>query len=151
MDIKKILALTIIALALFSCMGAASAGLFDFLFEATEKHNFNGFTLDIPDGSKVRQYSLPNVGNYTLKAYIVKSDKHNLTVYVSEGSNLKEKYLSNWVSDGATNVGSHGNWKIIKEKSGSYCLVKYGNTRTVELHSKDLDFLKRVADSFKEV
>ena len=56
MDIKKILALTIIVLAVFSCLSVASAGLFDFLGGGDAKNTtltFDGFTLSVPDNAKM--------------------------------------------------------------------------------------------------
>ena len=56
MDTKKILALTMIVLALFCCIGAASAGLFDFFGGGEVKnqtYTFDGFTLDIPETANV--------------------------------------------------------------------------------------------------
>ena len=65
MDIKKILALTIIALALFSCMSVASAGLFDFFGGGEVKnqtHTFDGFTLDIPETANVSSTNQSETG-----------------------------------------------------------------------------------------
>ena len=149
MDIKKILTILIIALALFSCMGAASAGLFDFL-GGMESHTFSGFTLDIPSGSNVNE-NYVTINNVTLMTYTIESGSHNLTVYITGGNVVsKEKYLSNWVSDGATNEGTHGNWTIIKEKDGNYRLAKHGDSKIIEIRGDDLEFLKKIADSYKE-
>ena len=54
MDFKKILALTIIVLAVFSCLSVASAGLFDFLGGDQAKNKtveFEGFSLSLPDNA----------------------------------------------------------------------------------------------------
>lgn len=150
MDIKKILALTIIALALFSCMSAASAGLFDFLSGEMETHTFGGFTLDIPSDSKVNE-NYVSVNNYSLRTYTVESNKQNFTVNVIEGSILsKVSYISKWITKGAKNEGTHGDWTIIKEKDGNYRLIKHANSRIIEIYGNDLDFLKKVAGSYKE-
>lgn len=150
MDIKKILALTIIALALFSCMGAASAGLFDFLNGGTETHTFSGFTLDIPSFSKVNE-NYVSINNHSLRTYKVESSQQNFTLNVIEGSTVsKVSYISKWITNGAKNEGTHGDWTIIKEKNGNYHLIKHGNSKIIEICGSDLEFLKKVAGSYKE-
>ncbi len=151
MDIKKILSILIISLALFSCVGAASAGLFDFFGGGgMETHTFSGFSLDIPSGSNINE-NYVTINNVSFMTSNIESGSHNFTVYLTEGSVVsKEKYISNWVSDGATNEGTHGNWTIIKEKDGNYRLAKHGNSRIIEIRGDDLEFLKKIVDSYKE-
>ncbi|MCR5026476.1 MAG: hypothetical protein K6A34_03420 [Methanobrevibacter sp.] len=151
MDIKKILALTIIALALFSCVSVASAGLFDFLSGGEmESHTFSGFTLDIPSGSKVNE-NYVSANNHSLRTYNIESSKQNFTINVIEGNVVsKVSYITKWITNGAKNEGNHGDWTIIKEENNSYHLIKHGNSRIIEISGSDLDFLKKVASSYKE-
>ncbi|WP_295113941.1 hypothetical protein [uncultured Methanobrevibacter sp.] len=90
MNIKKILAITIIALALFSCLGAVSAGWFDFL--GGDKHL-------IAEDSQV---TVP--GNYTVddKGILASSDTINMTFSVFKNSDDKfeTKFFNAVKSDG---------------------------------------------------
>ena len=149
MDIKKILALTIIALALLSCIVAANMGFFNFSGDAMETRTFSGFTLDIPSGSKVNENYI-SANNHSFRTYNVESSEQNFTVYLIEGNAVsKVSYLSKLITSGASNEGTYGDWSIIKENN-RYHLVKHSNSKIIEIHGSNLDFLKKVASSYKE-
>ena len=167
MDIKKILALTIIVLAVFSCMSVASAGLFDFLGGDDAKNTtltFDGFTLSVPDNAKmVNNTTVQNGINF--KEYGVEYNNGNdtfLFVLLANGTgmiNSADTYKNNWISLGAKDGGNYRGWSIIdmstlesqqSKDSMKYAFVKKTNSSFVVLGGPDLAELKKVSDTFKE-
>ena len=177
MDIKKILALTIIALALFSCMSAASAGLFDFFGGGEVKnqtHTFDGFTLDIPETANVSQSNASSTEGAERHTFTIRmqnesdsSQTYTITVSTSQGSRIVssvDEYVSNWVSDGASKEGTHGEWTIINingvQKAltskltvtySGYILAKHTGNKLIIIKGTDLNQLEKIADTYKEV
>ena len=172
MNIKKILALTVIVLALFSCMSAASAGLFDFFGgESNQTYTFNGFTLDIPESAEVSTFNLSrtNSEGYVENYHYTITMENGETVNVSsaEGAGIATSidiYVANLVSGGADLGGTYGDWTIIKTNNiplsagdGSikvnpdYILVKFSGAKIITISGNNLDQLKNIADTYKEV
>lgn len=171
MDIKKILAITIAVLALFACMNVASAGWFDFFGGgelANETYTFEGFTLDLPEGASMFNFSSDSDGVYMNTYYVSwgsEQDGNNESIDVTyaKGENMvtsAEEFVQNWVDMGAVSEGQYNGWSIINrngvpnDNGGSYSgymMAKYVDGSMYILMGDDLDFLKGVADSFKTV
>ena len=116
MDMKKILALAIVVLAVFSCMSVVSAGWFDFLGGGTNNatFTFDGFTLDLPENANITNETTVE-DNYEQILYEINwtDDGSKDTTYISvcsaNGSDLVDsvdEYVSNWVSEGAKSEGT---------------------------------------------
>lgn len=169
MNIKKILALTIIVLAVFSCLSVASAGLFDFLGGDQAKNKtitFDTFTLSLPDNAKVTNNNHTNFG-ITFNEYVVEYNNGKndtfLLVEVAEGNGTNtsaDEYKNYWLQqEGAKDGGKYGNWTIIditttpsKDRAGvNYLFVQNTNTSFDILMGGDLNEMKKVSDTFKQV
>lgn len=179
MDIKKILALTVLIFALFACMGAASAGLFDFFGgESTQTYTFDGFTLDIPESADVSYENLSGIvpyqdGNEIKEGYLdcnlyTVHMENGETIYVSsaEGAGAVssiDEYIANMERAGVIAEGTYGEWTIINTNDAplsmgngmkvtqEYILVKFSGGKIITIYGNDLDQLKNIADSYKEV
>lgn len=169
MNIKKILALTFIVLAVFSCLSVASAGLFDFLGGNQAKNTtitFDTFTLSFPDNAKVTNNTHSSFG-ITFKEYAVEYNNGKndtfLLVEVAEGNGTKtsaDEYKNYWLEkEGAKDGGKYGNWTIIditttasKDRAGvNYLFVQNTNASFDILMGGDLNEMKKVSDTYKEV
>ncbi len=168
MDFKKILALTIIVLAVFSCLSVASAGLFDFLGGDQAKNKtveFEGFSLSLPDNAVMINNTTKDNGvtfnQHVLQYNNGKGDTY-LLVLKANGSgmvNSADEYRNNWVSNGAKDGGNYSGWSIIQISNSTnhqfndtlkYLFVKKTNSTFVVLGAPDLNELKKVSDTFKE-
>ena len=168
MDFKKILALTIIVLAVFSCLSVASAGLFDFLGGDDAKNKtvtFDTFTLSLPDNTNVVNDSRTSFG-ITFKEYGVDYNigKNDIRMFVdvAKGNGTMvsvDEYKNSWIHDGAKDGGKYGNWTIIdisstssKDRNGmNYLLIQNTSASFDILMGGDLNELKKVSDTFKQV
>ena len=134
MDIKKILGLTILILALFVCMSIASAGWFG---PSNETHEFDGFSFDFPEGTTIKSFS-DSAKDYDSPRYVEGNSRSNftwsdfndnydtetytvylddiVTIVVLSGDDLVpsiDEYVDNWVEDGGLYKGEYGQWVII--------------------------------------
>jgi hypothetical protein len=164
MNIKKILALVIVVLALFSCLNVASAGLFD-VFDniggengGNETFTINGFTVDLPKGSTISDSKSTEDG-VTTESYDVtlKNSNEIVTIEVFYGPNCVDsvdEYVENWVSDGSgESFGYYNGWAVIKEGTGSaatYELVIQDGSRFISIWGDDLPLIKSIADTYKK-
>ena len=164
MDTKKIFAIIIVALALFSCMNVASAGMFDFFNdlgggEQNETFTINGFTLDFPKGTTISDSNYTDDG-VTTEQYIINVPNSTdfVTVEIFYGPNsvdTVDEYVSNWESDNSGHsMGKYNGWTIIKEDTNSvrkYELVLQDGNRFISIGGDNLAYLKNVADTYKKL
>ena len=165
MNFKKILALTIVVLAVFCCLNVASAGIFDFLgggeeTVANETFSFSGFTLDFPNGTAVINDSYTTPSGIEVNSYIVSTGEATYTVEVSHGSEMvtsSQEYAHNMVDNHGASVGnSYGNWTVINFTSvenstySDYILANYIDGTLFEIQGDDLDQMKSIIDTFKK-
>ena len=164
MNIKKILALAIVVLALFSCLNVASAGIFD-VFDniggdsgGNETFTINGFTVDLPKGSTISDSKSTEDGVTTESYYVsLKDSSKSVTIEVFYGPNCVDtvdEYVSNWLSNGSgQSFGYYNGWAVIKEGTGSstmYELVIQDGSRFISIYGDDLPLLKSIADTYKK-
>ena len=169
MDTKKILALTLIVLELFSCMSVASAGWFDWFGGSKELQNqtytIEGMKVDLPENATMFNISSTSNGVYSNTYYISwgnASDGNNGSIDIgyATGSNLvrsADEFIQNWADLGAKSEGSYKDWVIINRDgvpyssgSGSYSGYILGNYRNGSMYllmGDNLTFLKSVIDT----
>lgn len=174
MDTKKILALTMIVLALFCCIGAASAGLFDFFGGGEVKnqtYTFQGFTLDIPETANVTSINESKTG-VERQSYRIKianeSDSSKIStvsVTVSKGDRIVSsinEYINNIVNGGGVEEGNYGEWTILNINNlpvaqgssathSGYVLAKHTGEHLIVVKGSDLNQLKKIVSTYKEV
>ena len=173
MDIKKILAITIVVLALFGCMSAASAGWFDFFGggPANETYNFTVFSIQLPENASISNYTTDYDGTYQVKTYSVSfgteqdNNKGSITILLMNGSNLVtsiDEFVSNWEDIGGVSEGKYGDWSIINvdkvkisDNSNStydgYVLARHNGDNIVSIRGENLTMLKKIADTYKPI
>ena len=176
MDTKKILALTILVLALFSCMSVASAGWFDWFGPSNSTYTFDGYTLDLPQDVNFTNdtYNNDGVMKKEYEAEWKDSDANKtrtVTISTASGPNLVkslDEYVGNWVSQGAKSEGKYGDWAIININDvpmdididldidfnftySGYILAKYSGSQLILIQGTNLTLLENIADTYKEV
>lgn len=180
MNVKKFLAITVIVFTVFCCLSVSSAGLFDFLGGGEVKNatfTFDGFTLDLPENANITNNTTTN-NSITSNEFEIKwtngGNENNTTkIYIdtSVGSNLVptvDEYVNNCVKDGAKSEGKYGNWSIIningvKNKAfesldielnitySGYIFAQMKDSKLITIEGQDLDELKHIVDTYKEV
>lgn len=171
MDTKKVLALAIIVLAVFSCMTAVSAGLFDFIGGGDQVKNatykFDGFTLTFPEGATFKNNTTEFASiTFDQRAFAFQPNAKDTVCMVAlkaNGSgtvNSVDEYKNAWLKQGAIDGGKFGEWTIIDlhnttgEKatnSSFFALVKERPDGSfVVLEGEKLDDIKKVAGTYKE-
>lgn len=171
MDIKKVLALAIIVLAVFSCMTTVSAGLFDFLGGGDQVKNatykFDGFTLTFPEGATFKNNTTELTGiTFDQRAFAFQPDAKNTVCMIALKANGSgtvksvEAYKNAALAQGATDGGKFGDWTIIdfhnttgvkSTNSSFFGLVKERPDGSfVVLEGEKLDDIKKVAGTYKE-
>lgn len=168
MDIKKILALMIVVLALFSCMNVASAGIFDAFGDIVGGNNggnggndtftIDGFTVELPEGTTISDYNYTKDGVTTQQYTVYLENGDDFTIEVFYGPNCVssiDEYVDNWVSSGdGESFGYYNGWAVIKEDLSSstvYELVIQDGNRFISIWGDDLPLLKSVADTYKKI
>ncbi|MBQ6512953.1 hypothetical protein [Methanobrevibacter sp.] len=178
MNMKKILALTILVIAVFSCMNVASAGLFDFLGGggvANATYTFDGFTLDLPETAVITNNTTTEEGYQRIDYEIEWNDTENedtlhyIDIYVSSGEQVVssiDEYIDNWAAEGAKTDGTYNNWTIINIDGvpisafaeyeinitySGYVFAKHTGSKLIVISGDDLAELKSIVDTYKEV
>ncbi len=168
MDIKKIFALTVVLLALFCCIGAASAGLFDFFGGNTQAYTFDGFTLDIPKSASVTcdnvsrndSYGYAEIYLYTIKM----EDGKTVNVSSAKGEAVVssiDQYIINMENSGAVKEETYEDWTIFditdaRVKMGNssvhckYLVAKMTNGQLITVYGDDLNQLKDIVKTYKD-
>jgi hypothetical protein len=170
MDIKKIFALTVVLLALFCCISAASAGFFDFFGGGnTKAYTFDGFTLDIPESASVtydniaknNSYGFTNVSIYSIKMEDGKTV--NISSAKGEGvvSSLSE-YIINMENSGAIKEETYNDWTVFNVQDASlmagdsfvhckYLMAKLSDGQLITVYGDDLSQLKDILNTYKDI
>lgn len=171
MNIKKVLALLIIVLALFSCIGAASAGLFDFFGGGEPKnqtYTFDGFTLDLPEGSQINDTNQSSDG-MNIHEYLVffptNANGTGINVIIYTGANLVntvDEYVNTLTTYGAKFVEKYGNWSIVDVRNFTsptgpnanvtgYLIITRTPNSFVVIRGDSPEQLKGIVDTYKTV
>ena len=173
MNIKKILALTIVVLALFGCMSAASAGLFDWFKSepANETYNFTVCSFQLPENASITNYTKTYGGTYQEKIYtasfgsVEDNNKGTATIVIMNGSTLVtsiNEFIKNWESDGGVSEGTYGDWCIINIDNvtlsdytnstfNGYILAKHNGNNIVSIRGENLTMLKKIVDTYQPI
>lgn len=171
MDIKKILALTVLILALFSCMSVASAGWFDFWGPANETYNFTVFSLELPEGASVTNFTTNYDDGYKVETYTASfgteedGNKGSITALIMSGNNLVtsiDEFVNNWENLGGIYEGTYGDWAVINIDSvpisdnsdrtyDGYILARHNGDNIVSIRGTNLTQLKNIADTYKPI
>ena len=172
MNIKKLFGITLVILALFACLGVASAGWFDFFDTepANETYNFTVCSFDLPENASIFNYTTTDTG-YQAKTYTVsfgsEDDENNGTVVIiiMNGTNLVDsidEFVSNWQTQGASSEGTYGEWTIINVEGvplgpntnatfHGYVLARHNGDNVVSIRGTNLTQLKHIADTYKPI
>ena len=164
MNYKKILSLTIVVLAIFCCINAASAGFLDFLggepAATNQTFNFSGYSLVFPSDAAITNDSYTTESGIEVDSYIVSASGDTYIIEVSKGSAMvtsAQEYARNMVNnDGASINNSYGNWTVIDFTSAgnttysNYVLANYIDGTLFEIQGDDLDKMKSIVDTFKK-
>ena len=171
MNIKKLIAIAVLILALFSCLSVASAGWFDFLGgsePANETYNFTVCSFDFPENANISNYTDEETG-YKDEIFTVRygteedGNKGFVTITISSGTNIADSIsetIDNWEDNGGVYEGTYGDWSIInidnvKIFRGSdqtyegYILAKHTGNYVVSIEGTNLTELKKIADTYK--
>ena len=173
MDIKKILVITIVVLALFGCMSASSAGLFDWFKSApvNETYNFTTCSLQLPENASLTNYSRVYGGTYQETVYtasfgtVEDNNKGSITVVIMNGSSLVrtiDDFISNWQRDGGVYEGKYGDWSIINVNNATksdtsnstyngYLVARHNGDHVVAIYCTNLTMLKNIVDTYKPI
>ena len=172
MDIKKILALTVLILALFSCMSVASAGWFDFWGPSNETYNFTVFSLDLPEGASITNFtSTYDDGAYKVETYTASfgteedGNRGSVTILIMSGEELVDSiddFITNWENMGGTFEGTYGDWSIINiddvtisdssdKTYDGYIIARHNGGNIVAIRGTNLTQLKNIVDTYKPI
>ena len=176
MNIKKILILTIIVLAVFSCLSVANAGVFDFLggdAQQNATYKFDGFTLDFAKDAEFAN-TTTKLPTGEAKIYAAKyepngKDSKVIVIEALSGEGFSksiDEFKNTWIADGAKDMGSYNNWTILDFQSmskstidsygidlntTSYGMAIHSGSKVIVIEGNDLEEMKKVADTFKEI
>ena len=179
MDIKKILAFTIVVLAIFSCLNVASAGFLDFLNlgggPQNETYTFDGFTLDLPANANITNNTTDDDGVKSIVYHVAFADGEGdnantsrITVSTGTGESLvssADEWAANWEAKGAKKEGLYNNtWTIVNingvpmkffQDMGinityeGYILGYHNGNKIITIEGDDLAQIQKIADTFK--